>query len=72
MSSLSTAIASGPLGVYLVRHGLCAPGRLLLEQGYEMGRPSQIEVDVEQAGEAITSVRVGGGVVRVAEGELFV
>src|SRR3954447_5160866 len=42
----ATGSASGPAGGYLLRHGLVRPGRLLLEQGYEMLRPSQIEVDL--------------------------
>jgi predicted PhzF superfamily epimerase YddE/YHI9 len=36
-----------------------------------MQRPSQLEVQVEVAGGEVSRVRVGGGVVRVAEGELF-
>jgi trans-2,3-dihydro-3-hydroxyanthranilate isomerase len=64
--------AAGPLGAYLVRHGLSQPGALLVEQGYEMQRPSQLEVQVELAGGEVSRVRVGGGVVRVAEGELFI
>lgn len=68
----ATGGASGPFGAYLVRHGVYPPGTLLLEQGYEMGRPSQIEVDIQAHGGEISRVRVGGGVVRVAEGELFI
>jgi trans-2,3-dihydro-3-hydroxyanthranilate isomerase len=67
----ATGSAAGPLGAYLVRHGLSRPGALLIEQGYEMQRPSQLEVQVEVAGGEVSRVRVGGGVVRVAEGELF-
>lgn len=66
----ATGGASGPFGAYLVRHRLRPAGRLLLEQGYEMRRPSEIEVDVEVAAGDISRVRVGGGVVRLAEGEL--
>src|SRR5437763_452547 len=66
----ATGSAAGPLGAYLVRHGLSRPGALLIEQGYEMKRPSQLEVQVELAGGDVSRVRVGGGVVRVAEGEL--
>jgi trans-2,3-dihydro-3-hydroxyanthranilate isomerase len=66
----ATGSASGPLGAYLVRHGLARPGRLLLEQGYEMGRPSEIEVEIEAADGAVSRARVGGGVVRIAEGQL--
>jgi trans-2,3-dihydro-3-hydroxyanthranilate isomerase len=67
----ATGGASGPAGAYLVRHGLASPGRLLLEQGYEMGRPSQIVVEIEASGERVTRVRVGGGVALVAEGTLY-
>lgn len=68
----ATGSAAGPLGAYLVRHGLCQPGALLLEQGSEMQRPSQIEVEIETTDSAVSRVRVGGGVVRVAEGYLLV
>ena len=68
----ATGSAAGPFGAYLVRHGLARPGRLVVEQGYEMRRPSLLEVEVEAAGDEVRGVRVGGGVVRVAEGELLV
>lgn len=53
---------------------LCAGGagdgdfRWLVEQGYEMGRPSQLELEARVAGGRITSVRVGGRAVVVSEG----
>jgi trans-2,3-dihydro-3-hydroxyanthranilate isomerase len=43
-----------------------------IEQGYEMGRPSQIHIETDMKGGAITGVRVGGGAVRVTEGVLSV
>jgi trans-2,3-dihydro-3-hydroxyanthranilate isomerase len=67
----ATGSASGPAGAYLLRHELAQPGRLLLEQGYEMLRPSQIEVDLQVEAGALTGVKVGGGVVLVAEGNLL-
>ena len=66
----ATGGASGPFGAYLVRHGLRPPGVLVLEQGYEIGRPSQIVVETEVRGGNVSRVHVGGGVVMVAEGEL--
>jgi predicted PhzF superfamily epimerase YddE/YHI9 len=36
-----------------------------------MGRPSDINIDVACSAEAVESVHVGGGVVKVAEGELY-
>jgi trans-2,3-dihydro-3-hydroxyanthranilate isomerase len=67
----ATGSASGPAAAYLLRHGLVSPGRLLLEQGYEMLRPSQIEVGLNVENGALTRVTVGGGVVLVAEGTLL-
>jgi len=69
----ATGSASGALGAYLVKHGLVEAkptARILVEQGYEMGRPSAIhvEVDAEEAGP--NEVRVGGRAVEVAEGRL--
>jgi trans-2,3-dihydro-3-hydroxyanthranilate isomerase len=66
--------AAAPLGAYLARYGLApdAPEtRFVCEQGIEMGRPSQIHVDMRRAGERITSLRIGGQSVIVAEGDVF-
>jgi trans-2,3-dihydro-3-hydroxyanthranilate isomerase len=68
----ATGSAAGPLGAYLVRHGAQQVGTFTIEQGYEMGRPSQIEVVIQGDRPGVAKVHVGGGVVRVAEGELFV
>jgi trans-2,3-dihydro-3-hydroxyanthranilate isomerase len=68
----ATGSAAGPAGGYLLRHGLVGPGRLLLEQGYEMLRPSQIEVGLTVTGGALSRVTVGGGVVYVGDGSLLV
>ncbi|MGI9413146.1 MAG: PhzF family phenazine biosynthesis protein [Hyphomicrobiales bacterium] len=43
-----------------------------VEQGYEMGRPSQIHIEADVAGGALTAVRVGGRAVRVSQGEIEV
>ncbi|MEX2445779.1 MAG: PhzF family phenazine biosynthesis protein, partial [Dehalococcoidia bacterium] len=67
----ATGGAAGPAAAYLLRHGLAAPGTLLLEQGVEMGRPSLLRVTVEADGSVPTRVRVAGGVVLVAEGTLY-
>lgn len=57
----ATGGASGPLGCYLVRHGLVPAGNeIISEQGIEMGRPSLIHIRIEQDGDRITAVRVGG------------
>jgi trans-2,3-dihydro-3-hydroxyanthranilate isomerase len=41
-----------------------------LEQGIELGRPSELHVELDREGGAITAVRVGGTAVMVAEGTL--
>ena len=42
--------------------------RWLIEQGFEMGRPSHIELEADVSGARITAVRVGGASVLVSEG----
>jgi trans-2,3-dihydro-3-hydroxyanthranilate isomerase len=71
----ATGIASGPLGSYLVRHGVVAPGspaRIESHQGVAMGRASRIAIAITGAPEAITEVKVGGEAVLVGKGELFI
>jgi len=41
-----------------------------IEQGFEMGRPSLIDLEADVAGGRITGVRVGGRSVRVSEGRI--
>ena len=42
----------------------------LIEQGYEMGRPSEISLELDILGGALRTVRIGGRAVRVMTGEL--
>jgi trans-2,3-dihydro-3-hydroxyanthranilate isomerase len=66
----ATGSAAGALGAYLVKHGKLAPGHTLsILQGYEMGRPSHIEVEVTQARKKLVP-RVSGAAVRVFEGTI--
>ena len=44
--------------------------RLLIEQGYEMGRPSEINLEINVAGGQLRQVRIGGRAVRVSSGTL--
>ena len=69
----ATGSASGPLGCYLVRHGLVpadTAGSIISAQGVKMGRPSRIHIKIDLAGSEITRVRVGGTSVLVGEGRL--
>lgn len=44
--------------------------RWVIEQGFEMGRPSIIELELERKRGSVTAVRVGGASVLVSEGEM--
>ena len=44
--------------------------RWVLEQGFEMGRPSIIEIEADKAGGTVTTARVGGASVMVSEGRM--
>jgi trans-2,3-dihydro-3-hydroxyanthranilate isomerase len=44
--------------------------RWQLEQGYEMGRPSDLRLEADVKAGKLTAVRVGGSVVRMMSGEL--
>jgi len=69
----ATGSASGAIGAYLAQYDVVAKERLAdikIEQGYEMGRPASVYVQVEQTQDGITSIRVGGESVTVIEGHL--
>jgi trans-2,3-dihydro-3-hydroxyanthranilate isomerase len=44
--------------------------RIRSEQGFEIGRPSILEIEVDRAGAAITAVRVGGRCIAMGGGWL--
>jgi trans-2,3-dihydro-3-hydroxyanthranilate isomerase len=46
--------------------------RWVVEQGFEMGRPSILEIEADKAGDKITGVRVGGRTVMVCEGTMTI
>ncbi len=69
----ATGSASGAMGAYLVHNGLVEVGpmtELIVEQGYEIARPSRILVQVESEDDAIQTVKVGGQCVMVVKGTL--
>ena len=69
----ATGGASGPLGSYLVRHGVVSArpkASIVSEQGIEMGRPSFIHIEITQEANEITEVKVGGQTVFVGGGEI--
>lgn len=69
----ATGSAAGPLGAYLAVHGALPADRrsFVIEQGVEMGRPSQIWVEVGLDAEGLpTTIRVGGTTVPVIRGTI--
>lgn len=70
----ATGGASGPLGSYLVKHGLVTREQrqdMVSLQGVAMGRPSRIHMRItEDRDGQITRVQVGGQAVRVGSGTI--
>jgi len=70
----ATGSACAALGGYLAARARPGDGTLrwVVEQGYEMGRPSLIEIEADRSGQQVTAVRVGGDSVLVSEGTMTV
>ncbi|HBP90248.1 MAG: PhzF family phenazine biosynthesis protein [Nitrospira sp.] len=69
----ATGSASGALGAYLVKNGVVEIGpttEVVMEQGYEIDRPSRILVQIFSDDDVIKEIKVGGQVVMVAEGKM--
>jgi trans-2,3-dihydro-3-hydroxyanthranilate isomerase len=72
----ATGSAAGALGAYLIAYKCfeyepeTSTTHMVFEQGYEINRPSLIEVEVDVRKGAVSEVRVGGQVVLVIEGEI--
>lgn len=69
----ATGSASGALGAYLVQNGVVdvtPMTEVIVEQGYEIERPSRIHVQIGSDDDVIQSVKVGGQCVMVVEGTL--
>ena len=70
LEDAATGSAGGSLGAYLVQHGRLGAGETLrITQGVEMGRPSEIHVEVSaERGRLIP--KVSGSAVRIFEGHI--
>ncbi len=68
----ATGSASGPLGAYLLKYGLVSDEMMIVEQGYEMGRPSFIRIRVKRSGADITGVAIGGKCAYIGFGTLLI
>src|SRR5688572_7492599 len=70
----ATGSAAASLAGYLAAREAAPNGtfRWVMEQGFEMGRPSMLELEVEKRDGAIVAVRVAGDAVLVSEGSMQV
>jgi len=68
----ATGSAVSALAGYVSKRGARPDGtaRWVIEQGFEMGRPSLLELEVDLRAGRPTEVRVGGSTVWVGEGEM--
>jgi trans-2,3-dihydro-3-hydroxyanthranilate isomerase len=70
----ATGSACAALGGYLALRDARRDGTLrwVVEQGFEMGRPSMLDVEADVALGTVTAVRVGGDTVLVSEGTMAI
>jgi len=68
----ATGSAAGCCTAWAVKHGVLGPEqRGIIEQGFEISRPSRIHIRGSKENDAISNIRVGGYCVEVARGELY-
>src|SRR5450432_630625 len=67
----ATGSAAGCAAAWMAAYGIAAPNeRVLIEQGLEMKRPSELFVRADRDGGTVRNVRVGGHCVEVMRGEI--
>jgi trans-2,3-dihydro-3-hydroxyanthranilate isomerase len=69
----ATGSAAAALAGYLADREMTASGtfRWVVEQGFEMRRPSLLHIEADKVDRKVTAVRVGGTAVRIMEGTLL-
>ncbi|WP_428407748.1 PhzF family phenazine biosynthesis protein [Hyphococcus sp.] len=70
----ATGSAAAGFPAQIIRSETISDGvhRWVIEQGFEMGRPSRINATVAVEGGAVQSVRIGGDAVFMQEGRIFI
>jgi trans-2,3-dihydro-3-hydroxyanthranilate isomerase len=67
----ATGSAAGCTSAWMVKYGVARPDeRVLILQGVEVGRPSELFVRSSKNGTCISNVRLGGHAVPIMEGEV--
>jgi len=70
----ATGSAAAPFGAYAATYKLIDPApktSFLIQQGIEMGRPSEIRVEVARKDSGAFAIRIGGRCAIVGEGSMF-
>lgn len=70
----ATGSAAAPFGAYAATYGLINPApktSFVIHQGVEMGRPSEIRVEVVRKDSGAFGIRIGGRCAIVGEGAIF-
>jgi trans-2,3-dihydro-3-hydroxyanthranilate isomerase len=70
----ATGSACAGFGGYLAKRDPTMTGTLrwVVEQGFEMGRPSLLEIETDKKDGQVRAVRVGGNSVMVSKGEFYI
>ncbi|WP_425410118.1 PhzF family phenazine biosynthesis protein [Hyphococcus sp.] len=67
-----SAAAALPGHIWLSGKLADGPHDWVIEQGFEMGRPSRINVNIDVRNNAVSAVRIGGEAVAVQEGRILI
>ena len=68
----ATGSAAGCAAAYLRKYGLIENGeKAVIEQGFEIGRPSRIRISADLISNQIVNVRVAGQAIEIGRGEFF-
>lgn len=68
----ATGSAAGCAASWMARHGIAnSDEQVLIRQGVECGRPSELHVCATREGESVTNVRVGGYAVEILRGTVM-
>ena len=69
----ATGTSNGALACYLLEYGIIKPehaSHIVIEQGYSMGKPSEIIAELVTQDEEVTEVKVGGKALNLSEIEV--
>ncbi|NEZ59011.1 PhzF family phenazine biosynthesis protein [Adonisia turfae] len=68
----ATGAAATAFAGYLGQTAKAGKLRWVIEQGFDMGRPSFLDIEADKDGNKISAIRVGGNSVQVSQGEITI